>query len=219
MYYRFILLIILLSFFSVSVQAKTKTLLILGDSISAAYGIPVERGWVSLLEQRLFEQGYAYKVVNASISGETTLGAKMRLNTLLEKHQPELVVIELGGNDGLRGFTLKEIENNFIEMISMIKQAGCAALIIPMQLPPNYGAIYNQRFASVYERVSETMAVAKSKFILQNIAEHSELMQADGIHPVQIAQSMMLDNIWQDLQNLLVKEPLNKSGRVSLREK
>ena len=203
MYYRFVLLIILLSSFSVSTQAKT--LLILGDSISAAYGIPVEQGWVSLLQQRLLKQGYAYNVVNASISGETTLGAKTRLNTLLEKHQPELVVIELGGNDGLRGFTLKEIENNFVEMISMIKQAGCAALIVPMQLPPNYGAIYNQRFASIYERISETMAVAKSKFILQNIAEHSELMQADGIHPVQTAQPMMLDNIWQDLQNLLTK--------------
>ncbi len=203
MYYRFILLIILLCSFSVSVQAKT--LLILGDSISAAYGIPVEQGWVSLLQQRLLKQGYAYKVVNASISGETTLGAKTRLNALLKKYQPELVVIELGGNDGLRGFTLKEIENNFVEMISMIKQAGCAALLVPMQLPPNYGATYNQRFASIYERVSKTMAVVKSKFILQNIAEHSELMQADGIHPVQIAQSMMLDNIWQDLQNLLTK--------------
>ncbi len=203
MYYRFLLFIILLCSFSVTAQAKT--LLILGDSISAAYGIPVEQGWVSLLEQRLLKQGYAYDVVNASISGETTLGAKMRLNDLLEKYQPELVVIELGGNDGLRGFTLNEIENNFIEMISMIKQAGCTTLLVPMQLPPNYGATYNRRFASIYERVSEIMAVAKSKFILQNIAEHSELMQADGIHPVQVAQSMMLDNIWQDLRSLLTK--------------
>ena len=203
MVYRSLLLIMLLCSFPVCAQAKT--LLVLGDSISAAYGIPIEQGWVSLLKQRLTKQGYAYKVVNASITGDTTLGAKMRLNTLLEKYQPELVIIELGGNDGLRGLTLKEIENNFVEIVRMIKQAGSGVLLIPMQLPPNYGATYNQRFALIYEQVAKTMSVVTSKFILHNIAEHAELMQADGIHPVQAAQSMMLDNVWQDLKSILKK--------------
>jgi acyl-CoA thioesterase I len=203
MNYRSLLLIVCVLFFPVTLQAKT--LLILGDSISAAYGIPVEKGWVSLLEQRLIEQNYDYKVVNASIVGETTLGAKKRLASLLEQHQPEFVVIELGGNDGLRGFSIKEIETNFVEMVGLIKKVGSDALLVPMKMPPNYGTTYNERFISIYENVSETMGVAKSRFIFQNIAEHPELMQADGIHPVQSAQVIMLDNVWPDLYKLINK--------------
>jgi len=191
---------------SFPVCAQERSLLILGDSISAAYGIPVEKGWVSLLEQRLLEQGYNYNVVNASIVGETTFGAKFRLNALLERHQPELVIIELGGNDGLQGLTLEEIENNFIEMIRMIKQSGFDTLLIPMQLPPNYGETYNQRFASIYEHVSKTMEVVMSRFIFKNIAGDPELMQPDGIHPVEAAQSIMLDNVWSDLRKLINKD-------------
>jgi len=203
MYYR-LLLIFCLSFSSAAVQAKT--ILILGDSISAAYGIPVEKGWVSLLEQRLVRHGYDYKVYNASITGETTMGAKMRLQDLLTKHQPELVVIELGGNDGLRGFSLKEIEDNFVEMVEMIKQSGRKTLLVPMKMPPNYGAAYNKKFSSIYMQVSETMDVAISKFIFQGFAEDPEMMQADGIHPVESVQSVMLDNIWPSLKSVLIKK-------------
>ncbi len=201
MYYRLLFLMIIL--FPAVVQAKN--ILILGDSISAAYGIPVEKGWVSLLEQRLVRQDYDYKVVNASITGETTLGGKMRLSELLDKYQPQLVVIELGGNDGLRGFSLKEIESNFVEIVEMVKQSGSKTLLVPMKMPPNYGAAYNKRFSSIYEDVSKAMDVAISTFIFQDIAEDPDLMQADGIHPVESAQPIMLDNVWPSLQNLLIK--------------
>ncbi len=204
MNYRSLLLIGCILSFPVCVQAKT--LLIVGDSISAAYGIPVEKGWVSLLEQRLVGQNYDYKVVNASIVGETTLGAKSRLAALLENYQPEIVVVELGGNDGLRGFTLKEIENNFIEIISMINEVNSEALLVPMEMPPNYGLTYREGFASIYKNVSEAMNVSVSEFIFLNIAENPELMQADGIHPVESAQIIMLDNIWPSLSRLINKE-------------
>jgi acyl-CoA thioesterase I len=203
MFYRLLLSTFLL--FSFSVSAQEKTLLILGDSISAAYGIPVEQGWVTLLEQRLVRQGYAYKVVNASISGETTLGAKTRVNALIEGYKPALVIIELGGNDGLRGYSLEEIELNLLGIVKQIKQNNSDILLVPMQLPPNYGAAYNERFASIYKNVSDKMNVTMSQFILQDIAIHPELMQLDGIHPLQTAQVMMLDNVWQDLQKLLNK--------------
>jgi acyl-CoA thioesterase-1 len=208
MNYRSLLLIVCILSFPVSGQAKT--LLIVGDSISAAYGIPVEKGWVALLEQRLVRQNHDYKVVNASIVGETTLGAKVRLPALLEKHQPEIVIVELGGNDGLRGFTLKEIENNFIEIVRMINEVNSDALLVPMQMPPNYGAKYREGFDSIYDHVSEIMNVPVSEFIFQNIADVPELMQADGIHPVQAGQLIMLDNVWPSLQKLINKENLNK---------
>ncbi len=203
MNYRLIIIISLL--FSFPVCAQAKNLLILGDSISAAYGIPVEKGWVNLLDQRLKRQGYDYDVVNASITGETTVGAKFRLNDLLEQYQPELVVIELGGNDGLQGYTLGEIENNFIELVRMIQQVGSNALLIPMQMPPNYGLTYRNGFNSIYERVSEKMDVTRSTFLFQGFADDPELMQADFIHPVEEAQSIMLDNIWPSLETLIIK--------------
>lgn len=190
---------------SFPVNAQVKTLLVLGDSLSASYGIPVEQGWVSLLEQRLLGQGYSYKVVNASISGETTLGGKNRLNALLEMHQPDLVIIELGVNDGLRGLSLKEIENNLVEIVRLIKQSASDVLLVPMILPPNYGAAYNKRFASIYDRVSSMMNVSKSQFILQDVFEHPELIQADRLHPVEAAQGIMLDNVWFGLKMLINK--------------
>ncbi len=204
MNYRLSIIIVCLFLLPVAVQAKT--LLIVGDSISAAYGIPIEKGWVSLLKQRLVQKNYDYKVVNASIVGETTLGAKTRLVDLLEKHQPEIVVIELGGNDGLRGFTFEEIENNFIDMIAMIKQANSNTLLVPMQMPPNYGKKYREGFAAIYEQIAKQMDISISDFIFRDVAIHPELMQADGIHPVESAQIIMLDNIWPSLNKLINKD-------------
>lgn len=201
MVYRILFLIICL--WPLSATAQSRTILIIGDSISAAYGIPVEKGWVSLLEQRLVRQDYDYKVFNASISGETTMGAKMRLQNLLDTHQPQLVVIELGGNDGLRGFTLKQIETNFIEMVTMVKQQDSDVLLVPMRIPPNYGAAYSNGFESIYKDVSKMTDVKVTKFILHGIAENLDLMQADGIHPVASAQAKMLDNVWPSLKELL----------------
>jgi acyl-CoA thioesterase I len=204
MFYRILFLTVIL--FSFPVSAQERTLLIVGDSISAAYGIPVEKGWVSLLEQRLIGQDLNYKVVNASIVGETTLGAKMRMAKLLEKHQPNIVLIELGGNDGLRGFALTEIENNFIEMINMIKQHESAVLLVPMQMPPNYGVKYQQGFNAIYKKVADKMDVSLSTFIFQNIADVPDMMQADGIHPVESAQPILLNNLWPSLIELINKE-------------
>lgn len=203
MYYKKIIFIIAVFVFPVSSQAKT--LLVLGDSLSAAYGIPVNEGWVSLLDQRLVRHNFDYKVVNASISGETTLGAKTRLKKLLDAHQPDLIIIELGANDGLRGFALSEIEQNLQWMINTIEESGSDVLLVPMQLPPNYGTAYNQRFMSIYTSVSEITGVNLSEFILNDVAQYPELMQADGLHPVQAAQAIMLDNIWPSLKTLIVK--------------
>ncbi len=203
MYYRILIFVIYL--FSFPVHAQGKTILILGDSLSASYGIPVEDGWVSLLEQRLVRQNMKYKVVNASISGETTLGVKTRLDKLLNEYSSEIVVIELGGNDGLRGFPLSEIEQNLSDIVNTIKKNGVTVLLVPMQLPPNYGAAYNQRFMSIYKSVSEKQNINMSTFILNDIAQHSELMQADGLHPTKEAQAMMLDNLWPSLELLIIK--------------
>ena len=203
MYYRILIFVIYL--FSFPVHAQGKTILILGDSLSASYGIPVEDGWVSLLEQRLVRQNMKYKVVNASISGETTLGVKTRLDKLLNEYSSEIVVIELGGNDGLRGFPLSEIEQNLSDIVNTIKKNGVTVLLVPMQLPPNYGAAYNQRFMSIYKSVSEKQNINMSTFILNDIAQHSELMQADGLHPTKEAQAMMLDNLWPSLEPLIIK--------------
>tara|TARA_R110002073_G_scaffold44819_10_gene124234 strand:- start:14405 stop:15022 length:618 start_codon:yes stop_codon:yes gene_type:complete len=203
MYYRILFFIIyLLSF---PVHAQGKAILILGDSLSAAYGIPVEDGWVSLLEQRLVRQHWEHKVVNASISGETTLGVKTRLDKLLTEYKPELVIIELGANDGLRGFALSEIEQNLSDIVNEIKETNANVLLVPMQLPPNYGAAYNQRFMSIYKSVSEEQGINLSAFILKDIAQHPDLMQADGLHPVKEAQAMMLDNLWPSLESLIIR--------------
>ncbi len=202
MFYRTVIFVCLLLIIH-PLHAKDKTLLILGDSLSAAYGIPIESGWVALLEQRLAQQDYAFTVVNASISGETTLGARTRLPSILERQQPDITIIELGGNDGLRGFTFNEIENNLTAIISLLKQSHSRILLVPMQLPPNYGQTYNQKFRKIYERLSRQDDVWLSQFILQDIAINQRLMQADGIHPVAEAQTLMLENIWPDLQAML----------------
>ena len=188
------------------VVAQAKTILILGDSISAAYGIPVEKGWVSLLEQRLLGQSKQHKVVNASIVGETTFGGVMRLLSLLDKHQPDIVVIELGGNDGLMGADLKDIEDNLTEMVGMVKGTNSDVLLVPMQMPPNYGQKYTERFASIYEQVADKTNITLATFIYKDIAEVPGLMMSDGIHPVESAHPIMLDNIWPSLFELLNKE-------------
>lgn len=203
MNYRYLFFIFYFLCFPVSAQGKT--ILILGDSISAAYKIPVEKGWVALLEQRLKTHEYDYTVVNASVVGETTFGAVNRLPDLLEKFNPEVVLIELGGNDGLMGITLDDIKTNFIEMVDNINQADSIALLIPMQIPPNYGASYARGFAAIYEQVAKKTNTPVSEFMFKGFAEDLEMMQPDGIHPVESAQIIMLDNIWPSLHKQLME--------------
>ena len=183
-------------------------ILILGDSLSAAYGIAPETGWVALLESRLRSQGYPHRVVNASISGETTSGGRRRLPALLMDHQPALVVVELGANDGLRGFDLAEIRDNLHGMLRAIDQAGAQSLVVRMEVPPNYGPEYAQGFTAVYdavERMRPSLAQSPvlAPFFLADVILDPELMQADGLHPTSRAQPRLLDSLWPALEPLL----------------
>ena len=200
-----LLIFIFCCLISCACAAAEPTLLVLGDSISAGYGIPVERGWVALLQERLTRKGYRYHVVNASISGDTSRSAAARLGQLLEDTHPQIAVVELGGNDGLRGLVLDEIEKNLGTIIELLKQHRAQVLLIPMQLPPNYGPVYNSRFQELYQRLGDAYDIRVGKFILQGIGDQPELMQSDGIHPIAAAQEAMLDNIWPALQSMLKK--------------
>ncbi|WP_417597138.1 arylesterase [Oceanospirillum sp.] len=181
-------------------------ILILGDSISAGYGLRQGEGWVSLLEKRLQTQNYSYRVINASISGETTQGGLARLPELLRQHQPDLVLLELGGNDGLRGLPLHLMQNNLSRMIDISRQASAQPLLLGIQLPPNYGRRYTTAFAATYPQLAEQKKIPVVPFILEKIAIYPDLMQSDGVHPKAEAQRQLLDNIWPALEALL-KQP------------
>jgi acyl-CoA thioesterase-1 len=183
--------------------AEDPRLLVVGDSLSASYGIPAERGWVNLLQQRLREQGLAYEVVNASISGDTTRGGLARLPRALSVHQPRLVIIELGGNDGLRGVAPQEMERNLVQMVRLSQQAGARVLLLGMRLPPNYGPVFTQRFHAVFHTVADQTGVPLVPFFLEGVATEPALMQDDGIHPTAAAQQRMLENAWPALNGLL----------------
>ena len=186
--------------------ASTKPLLVLGDSLSAEYGLRRGSGWVALLEQRLNEQKLPWRVVNASISGDTTSGGRSRLPALLKQHRPALVVIELGGNDALRGLPLEMTEQNLRAMAQAARAAGARVLIVGMQVPPNYGAAYTQRFADTFAQVAKLEKAALVPFLLKDVADAKDplaLFQADRIHPNEQAQPILLANVWPVLQGLL----------------
>lgn len=201
--FRFLFVLFLFAV-SASAGAKDKTILILGDSLSAGYGINIEYGWVALLGERLSSQGYRYNVINSSISGDTTRGALVRLERELENRgAPEIAIIELGGNDGLRGLSLEEIRTNLSRIIVRLANAGSSILLIPIRLPPNYGPVYNEKFMEVYRDLARENQVTLGRFILEDIAGKPQLMQEDGIHPLEPAQMQMLDNIWPQLETLI----------------
>ena len=184
-------------------NAAAGTILIVGDSISAAFGLDTRLGWVSLLEQRLRQQGYDDQVINASVSGDTSAGGLARLPALLAEHKPDVVIVELGGNDGLRGQLPAQLKQNLGSMIDQSLEAGAKVLLLGMQLPPNYGARYTTAFARVYSELGEEKKVELLPFFLEGIGGHPELMQADGIHPAVGAQGRLLDNVWPVLKPLL----------------
>lgn len=184
-------------------SAFAGTLLVVGDSISAAFGMDTRQGWVALLEKRLDEQGFDHQVVNASISGDTSAGGAARLPALLAEHQPELVIIELGGNDGLRGQPPAQLQQNLAAMVQASQQKGAKVLILGMQLPPNYGVRYTTAFAEVFPRVAGEFDVPLVPFVLEGIGGVPALMQADGIHPTAEAQPKLLENVWPTLKPLL----------------
>ena len=186
--------------------AAERTILVLADSLSASYGIAIEDGWVALLQERLEEQGYPYRVVNASISGDTTHGANSRLDELLAGLDPDVTIVELGGNDGLRGLPVDEIRKNLAGILGTLEAEGSEILLVPILLPPNYGKFYIDRFTGIYRELAGEFELTLGRFILDGIADRPELMQNDGIHPRAEAQGMMLDNIWPDLEPLLDRD-------------
>ncbi|MBL3558181.1 MULTISPECIES: arylesterase [Marinobacter] len=188
----------------VQAQASQNTLMIFGDSLSAAYGVQTEEAWVALLKERLDEEGLdQWQVVNASISGETTDGGLRRLPKLLEKNDPDIVIIELGGNDGLRGFPPQVIRRNLSSMIEHVNEAGARALLVGMQIPPNYGQRYTSAFAKIYPELANEQDTELVPFFLDGIYDQEGMMQDDDIHPTAEAQSQLLDNVWPVLEPML----------------
>ena len=188
---------------SAAAASGERTLLVFGDSLSAAYGLRTDQGWVAQLEKRLASQGYGYQVVNASVSGETTSGGRARLDRALAQHRPALVLLELGANDGLRGLPVRDAQGNLAAMIDTIRKGNSKVLLLGIQIPPNYGPQYAGAFAAMYPALSAEKKVPLVPFILDHIALEARLMQADGLHPNAQGQPLVLDNVWPHLQPLL----------------
>jgi len=183
--------------------AGTPVILVLGDSLSAGYGIPADQGWVARLQQRLDGEGYGYAVINASVSGETTAGALERLPRALKLHKPAIVIIELGGNDGLRGLPVDSLRLNLESIITACHDAGAEVVLTGIRMPPNYGPQYTEAFYGVYESIAKQQDIPWVPFFLEGIALREDLFQGDGIHPDLQAQPLLLDNVWRVLQPLL----------------
>jgi acyl-CoA thioesterase-1 len=186
--------------------ASAATILVYGDSLSAAYGLPQEQGWVHLLAQRLHAEGFDYKVANASISGETTGGGRSRIEAALGTHRPALVIIELGANDGLRGGGLDAMRDNLEAIIDACRRSRARVLLVGIRMPPNFGAIYTEKFQGVFGEVARSRKVPLVPSLLDGFSANRDLFQADGIHPTAAAQTVMLDTVWKGLRPLL-KDP------------
>ncbi|MCW8890619.1 MAG: arylesterase [Sedimenticola sp.] len=195
----FLLLIIFMS----NTVAAEPVILVLGDSLSAAYGIERNLGWVALLENRLAEKGYPHKVVNASISGDTTAGGLSRLPPALDRFQPEIVIIELGANDGLRGLTNRQTRHHLSRMITLVQELPSQPLLLGMMLPPNFGKAFTEKFLKIYQDLAEQYQVPLVPFFLEGVADHPEWMQGDGLHPRAEGQPRMLEHVWLKLEPLL----------------
>ena len=180
-----------------------KSILVFGDSLSAAYGISQARGWVALLAGRLKRERPDYSVVNASISGETTAGGAARMAKALAQHKPAVVILELGGNDGLRGLPMEQMKQNLGSMIAQAQKAGARVVLVGMKLPPNYGPEYTRSFDSVYPELAKRYRTALVPFLLEDFSEKMELFQPDRIHPTEEAQPLMMEQVWTALQPLL----------------
>ncbi len=187
--------------------ASRPVILVLGDSLSAEYGLPRGAGWVQLLAERLRENRLNYTVVNSSISGETTSGGRTRLPALLGQHTPAVVVLELGANDGLRGLPLNAMRDNLAAMIKSSQAAGAAVLLVGVRVPPNYGRDYSEKFFQSFADLSRELRVPLVPFLLYGFAESLEWFQPDRIHPNSNAQARMLDNVWPHLRPLLAQRP------------
>lgn len=183
--------------------AVASSIVIVGDSLSAAYGMEISESWPSLLQQRLHENGHAYRVFNSSITGDTTQGGLTRLPRLLERHRPAVVILEMGGNDGLRGLPVEVTRSNLASMIEQSRAAGAKVILAEMRIPPNYGQSYTEKFNDTYQELTAEYGIVLLPFLLQDIALEPGLMQDDGIHPTVAAQPLILDQVWAALEPLL----------------
>ena len=200
---RSVLLLALFMLAAVPAAAQQRNLLVWGDSLSAAFGISEEQGWVQLLSKRVEREFPAYRVINGSVSGETTTGGLERLPAMLAEYRPELVILELGGNDGLRGIPVAAIRDNLAAMIRLIEADGGRVLLAGIRIPPNYGLRYTEPFHENYFSLAEEFELSLLPFLIEGILETPELMQDDGIHPVAEAQPIILENVWTVLEPML----------------
>ena len=188
-------------------MASPRTILVFGDSLSAAYGIRPEQGWVALLTQRLQSQGYGYQIVNASVSGETSEGGLERLPRALQLHQPRIVILELGANDALRGLPVSAARDNLARMVQLSQGAGARVLLVGMRIPPNYGQRYTEEFARIFPELASQYHVPLVPFLLQGVALDPARMQPDGMHPNATGEAPVLDTLWPYLKPMLDKKP------------
>ncbi|HWG29505.1 MAG TPA: arylesterase [Steroidobacteraceae bacterium] len=185
--------------------ASDRTILVFGDSLSAAYGLRPEQGWVALLQKRLASTGYGYEIVNASVSGETTSGGLQRLPRALQLHQPGILILELGANDGLRGLPLAVVAGNLQKMVALAKQSHARVLLVGMRIPPNYGPRYTTDFAQMYPQIASRESLPFVPFLLQSVALDPGRMQSDGLHPNARGEPAVLDTLWPQLEPMLKK--------------
>jgi len=206
--FRTLLFFIIL--WSAAAAAAEKSILVVGDSLSAAYGISRNKGWVALLEERLKREQPDYIVVNASISGDTSGGGRARLKPLLARYRPAVVILELGGNDGLRGMSVAQMRANLSAMIGEAQAGGARVLLVGVKMPPNYGEVYMQSFEAAFRETARTHGIPLVPFLLDDFADKPEFFLPDRIHPTEAAQPMMLDRVWRSLLPLLSKETPKK---------
>lgn len=200
---RSIILLALFLLTAIPAVAQQRNLLVWGDSLSAAFGISEEQGWVQLLSERIEREYPSFRVINGSVSGETTTGGLERLPAMLAEYRPELVILELGGNDGLRGIPVEAIRDNLAAMIRLIESGGGRVLLAGIRIPPNYGPRYTEPFHENYFSLAEEFELPLLPFLIEGIPENPELMQNDGIHPVAEAQPAILENVWAVLEPML----------------
>ena len=205
-------MIVLLALIAPTAASARQVILVLGDSISSAYGIDKEQGWVALLQQRLDSQYPGWEVINASVSGDTTRTGLKRLAPALDAHRPAILIVELGGNDGLRGLPFSEIRESLSSIVETARQRDVQVLLAGIRLPPNYGEAYNSIFTGIYSEVAGKYDISLVPQLMYQVAEKSELMQEDGIHPTAEAQPQLLENVWVELESMLDSVSQAKAG-------
>ena len=210
--HKFLLIIVLLALIAPTAASARQVILVLGDSISSAYGIDKEQGWVALLQQRLDSQYPGWEVINASVSGDTTRTGLKRLAPALDAHRPAILIVELGGNDRLRGLPFSEIRESLSSIVETARQRDVQVLLAGIRLPPNYGEAYNSIFTGIYSEVAGKYDISLVPQLMYQVAEKSELMQEDGIHPTAEAQPQLLENVWVELESMLDSVSQAKAG-------